>query len=444
MLLRRFERERKARKQAEGLLEKKSLELFNANKELRELANDQERLIEQRTGQLVKARDEAIQANRHKSDFLSRMSHELRTPMNAILGFSQLLESDPAHPLSEDQHENLSEIMKAGRHLLELINEVLDLSKIEAGKLELMPEEVSPTELMEECLLLIKPMAEQKDIRLINHLEKMPACLLYADRMRLKQVLLNLLSNAVKYNHDLGSVEIEPPEVVEKHLRICIRDTGPGIAADALPRLFEPFSRVSNDSGIEGTGIGLTISKLLMEMMGGHIGVESKPGKGSRFWIDVSCGDAATNTAESKKPAEESPQRIDAGVSTEKAFTLLYVEDNPANLKLVKLLMKRRGDNRLLEAENAELGLEMALARRPDIILMDLQLPGMSGIEALQKLRATAEIASIPTIALSANAMPADIQRGLDAGFDAYLTKPIKVVELMDTLDGVLANPRVQ
>jgi signal transduction histidine kinase len=280
LLQRRFDRERAARKQAEALLEQKSLELYRANEDLRKLADNLENQVQERTAELVRARDEALQANRHKSEFLSRMSHELRTPMNSILGFSQLLESDPVDPLTPGQLESLNEITRAGRHLLELINEVLDLARIESGRLNLSPEEVDLPELLDECLSLVAPMAEQRGIRLVNRFAEVSACRLQADPLRLRQILLNLLSNGVKYNREGGLLEVERPQLHNGKLSLAIRDTGLGIDPAGLQQVFEPFTRVGEEHTVEGTGIGLTISKRLIEMMDGEIGAESRPDHG--------------------------------------------------------------------------------------------------------------------------------------------------------------------
>jgi len=437
VLQRRFDRERAARKQAEALLEQKSLELYRANEELRNLADSLERQVEERTAELVHARDEALRANRHKSEFLSRMSHELRTPMNSILGFSQLLESDPTEPLTPGQQESLQEITRAGRHLLELINEVLDLARIESGRLTLNPETVDAGELLGECLSLIAPMAEQQGIRLRDQFTKAMTCRLHADPLRLKQVLLNLLSNAVKYNRPDGEVVVEPPSIENDRLLVAIRDTGHGISADDLKHIFEPFTRIGDENAVEGTGIGLTISKRLMEMMQGEIGAQSTPGEGSRFWIRIPCAEGDRQMQEGDTALAQSPD-AEVPEPPPRRFQVLYIEDNPANLKLLTRLLQRRGDVDTISAPSAELGLELAAAHRPDLILMDLNLPGMNGDEALAKMRENPLLQDLPVIALSADALPGEIRRGLEAGFQAYLTKPIRVDELMDALDKAL------
>ncbi len=432
LLQRRFDRERAARKQAEALLEQKSLELYRANEDLRKLADNLENQVQERTAELVRARDEALQANRHKSEFLSRMSHELRTPMNSILGFSQLLESDPVDPLTPGQLESLNEITRAGRHLLELINEVLDLARIESGRLNLNPEEVDLPELLDECLSLVAPMAEQRGIRLVNHFAEVSACRLQADPLRLRQILLNLLSNGVKYNREGGLLEVERPQLHNGKLSLAIRDTGLGIDPAGLQQVFEPFTRVGEEHTVEGTGIGLTISKRLIEMMDGEIGAESTPGEGSRFWIRLPCPDDGL-ILDGKAEAEP----VEAEEPTAR-FRVLYMDDNPANLKLVDRLLRRHGDIETIPAPGAELGLELATAHLPDLILMDLDLPGIDAHETLHRIRQNPGLLETPVIALSAHAPPSEQKRGLEAGFHAYLATPIRMDKLVSLLDELL------
>ncbi|MBI5752794.1 MAG: response regulator [Hydrogenophilales bacterium] len=410
-----------ARKQAE-----ETLKQFNAQLEGR---------VGQRTADLTRAKDEAERANLAKSEFLSRMSHELRTPMNAILGFAQLLESDAQTPLSPDQHENVHEILHAGRHLLELINEVLDLARIESGRVELAPEPVSVTQLVKECMTLMQPLAAQRDIHLSSQTGN---CAVRADRLRLRQILLNLLSNAIKYNHASGSVEIVCHSAPEGWGRVTVRDNGRGISADALPRLFIPFERVeSSNDGIEGAGIGLALCKKLAESMGGAIGVESVAGEGSTFWVEFPL--AAEVFAPAAATEAKAAQTVCAG-----ARTLLYVEDNPANLRLVEKLLAARPGLSLLGAPTAEKGLDIARARQPDLILLDINLPGMDGFEALRHLRNDPATRNIPVIALTANAMPKDVEKGLAAGFSGYLTKPIDVPRFLAAIDRLLSYPASQ
>jgi signal transduction histidine kinase/CheY-like chemotaxis protein len=373
----------------------------------------------------------AEKANRAKTDFLSSMSHELRTPLNAILGFAQLLESGAPSP-TPSQKRNLDQILKAGWYLLELINEVLDLALIESGKVTLSREPVSLVEVVLECRAMIEPQAQKRGIDMTFPRFEVPY-FIKADRTRLKQVLINLLFNAIKYNKPGGSVAVEyalrPGEII----RISVRDTGAGLTTEQLAQLFQPFNRLGKESSAEeGTGIGLMVTKKLVEIMGGAIGVESTVGVGSVFWIEMDMA-AAPRFAirETEHAVLARTQAADATALR----TLLYVEDNPANLELVEELVTRRPDLRLLGAADGNLGIEFARAYQPDVILMDINLPGISGIEAMRILRADPATAHIPIIALSANAVPRDIARGLEAGFFNYLTKPIKVNQFMDALD---------
>jgi CheY-like chemotaxis protein/two-component sensor histidine kinase len=377
----------------------------------------------------------ADKANLAKSDFLSSMSHELRTPLNAILGFAQLMESDTPPPTTS-QKEGIAQILKAGWYLMELINEILDLAMIESGRMSWSLEPVSLTDVMLECQTMIEPQAQKQGIRVSFPRVDSP-CYVKGDRTRLKQVLINLLSNAIKYNQSGGSVDVECSVSAPQRMRVSVRDSGPGLPAEKLAQLFQPFNRLGQEaSAEEGTGIGLVVTKRLVELMGGAIGVESKVGQGSVFWIDLVVDAAPLHTAGAAEGAAPTLLKLPS-VSVQR--TLLYVEDNPANLELVVKIIARRPDVRLLSAKNGILGIELARASRPDVILMDINLPGMSGIKAMQILRADPATAHIPVVALSANAIPRDIERGLQAGFFRYLTKPIKVEEFLQTLDVALA-----
>jgi len=372
----------------------------------------------------------AEKANLAKSDFLSSMSHELRTPLSAILGFAQLMESGSPSPTTS-QKRSIDQILKAGWYLLELINEILDLTLIESGKLPLSLEPMSLTEVVRECHAMIDPQAQKRGIRVTFPQFKIPYYV-NADRTRVKQVLINLLSNAVKYNKLGGTVVVDFTASTPGRIRICVKDTGEGLSPDKLTQLFQPFNRLGKEAGIEeGTGIGLMVSKRLVELMKGEIGVESTVGKGSVFWIELNL------TAEPQLAAAAGPTAVaQAPVQAAgRLRTLLYVEDNPANLMLVEDLIARRPDIRLLSAVTGIRGIEIARASRPNVILMDINLPGISGIQALKILRADPATAHIPVVALSANAMPHDIEKGLAAGFFRYLTKPIKVNEFMEALD---------
>jgi PAS domain S-box-containing protein len=376
----------------------------------------------------------AEKANLAKSDFLSSMSHELRTPLSAILGFAQLMESGSPPPTTS-QKRSIDQILKAGWYLLELINEILDLALIESGKLSLSLESVSLAEVMNECQAMIEPQAQKRGIGVAFPQSEI-RYFVKADRTRVKQVLINLLSNAIKYNRAGGTVEVTCSANTAERIRIGVQDTGEGLSPEKLAQLFQPFNRLGKESGAEeGTGIGLVVAKQLAELMGGEIGAESTVGVGSVFWIELNLTAAPRLAA----GADESLALLQARVQHDAALrTLLYVEDNPANLMLVEDLIARRPDIRLLSAMDGNGGVEIARASRPDVILMDINLPGISGIQALKILRKNPVTAHIPVLAISANAMPHDIEKGLKAGFFRYLTKPIRVNEFMDALDMAL------
>jgi signal transduction histidine kinase/ActR/RegA family two-component response regulator len=377
---------------------------------------------------------ELERANLAKSDFLSSMSHELRSPLNAILGFAQLMELD-ATTITPAQKASVDQILLAGWYLLELINGILDLAQIESGKLSLSLEHVSLPEVLVECQAMIEPQCQTRNIRMSFCQFDLP-CFVHADRTRLKQVVINLLSNALKYNRVGGSVIVECTINTPERVRISIRDTGAGLSPDKLVQLFEPFNRLGQETGDEeGTGIGLVVSKRLVELMGGTIGVESTVGVGSVFWIELKATIAPNVDIDGLGPTAVAKEPVVPGA---RLRTLLYVEDNPANLSLVEQLVARCSDMRLLSARTGNLGIQIARDSLPEVILMDINLPGLSGLDALKILRADPVTAHIPVVALSANAMPHDIRRGLEAGFFRYLTKPINVSEFMDTLNVAL------
>ena len=385
--------------------------------------------------QLNEAVDAAEKANLAKTDFISSMSHELRTPLNAILGFAQLVESGTPAP-TPTQQRSIGQILKAGWYLLELINEILDLALIESGKLSLSGEPVSLTEVLAECRAMVEQQAQQRGIGMVFARLESPRYV-KADRTRLKQVLINLLFNAIKYNQRGGHVTVactlSPPDSV----RISVRDTGPGLASEQLAQLFQPFNRLGQESGAEeGTGIGLVVTQRLVHLMGGEIGADSTPGVGSVFWVEMALTEAPQQAELDALPI--GPPHPEAAPGTPQ-HTVLYVEDNPANLELVELIVARRPDLRLLGAADASVGIEFARVYQPEVILMDINLPGISGVEAMKILRADPSTAHIPIIALSANAVPRDIARAMAAGFFNYITKPIQVNQFLEALDQALA-----
>jgi len=396
--------------------------------------------LQQQNVELKRARAIAEKANLAKSDFLSSMSHELRSPLNAILGFAQLISSDTPPP-TPAQAASIDQILHAGWYLLELINEILDLAQIESGRLALSLEPTSLAEVMSECQAMIEPQGQKRGITMTFPLFDLP-CFVEADRTRLKQILINLLSNAIKYNRANGTVVVDADSGSNalERIRVSVKDSGAGLPADMVSQLFQPFNRLGQErSAEEGTGIGLVMSKRLVELMGGEIGVESAVGAGSVFWFELNSAVAPQLTADGTEPAAPSPVPLAFG---EAVRTLLYVEDNPANLKLIEQLIARRPDMRLLSARDGNAGIQLARDRQPEVILMDINLPGISGLEALRILRRNPATWHIPVIALSANAMPRDIEKGLQAGFFRYLTKPIKVAEFMHTLDTALEYVR--
>jgi len=392
-----------------------------------------DQVLQDKNTELESARFVAEKANLAKSDFLSSMSHELRTPLNAILGFAQLLEVGSPPPTAA-QIVRLQQITKAGWYLLELINEILDLAVIESGQLSLTREPVSLIDVMRECQAMIEPQAQQRGIH-INFLPFDHTWFAHADRTRVKQVLINLLSNAIKYNRESGTVEVACTASTPERIRISIKDSGAGLPVDKLAQLFQPFNRLGQENGSEeGTGIGLVVTKRLVELMGGTLGVESTVGMGSEFWIELMRDSMPQLAAGSTMPAEFAPQAQGNTVIR----TLLYVEDNPANLMLVEQIIEGHPHVRMMSARDGNHGIALARAHLPDVILMDINLPGISGSQALKILREDPATANIPVVALSANAMLRDIERGLAAGFFRYLTKPIKVSEFMDALDRAL------
>ncbi len=391
--------------------------------------------------ELRQARQEAVEANHAKSEFLSRMSHELRTPLNAILGFGQLLEL--RHGLTGEDGESVAHILKAGQHLLGLINEVLDIARIEAGHLSLSPEPIPVAQILPEVLDIVRPLAATRSIRLVNEVAARDERHLLADQQRFRQVLLNLLSNAIKYNREAGQVTLS---CVGQNgfLRINVSDTGPGLTVTELQKLFVPFERLgAAASQVEGTGIGLVLCKRLAEAMDGRIGVDSTPGHGSVFWIELPLVESpivqqVRNGGFSNTHLTEPSTADESGAVTAK-FVILYIEDNVSNLRLIENILQARTDLKLLSAMQGSIGLELARQHLPDLILLDLHLPDISGEVVLRRLQAEPMTRTIPVIMLSADAMTHQITKLLEAGAKAYLTKPLNVREFLRTVEEFLA-----
>ncbi|MEX2623893.1 MAG: PAS domain S-box protein [Acidimicrobiia bacterium] len=377
--------------------------------------------------ELERAKAEAENANHAKNDFLSRMSHELRTPLNAVLGFGQLLELDALTP---SQDESLHQIMKAGRHLLDLIDEVLDITRIEAGKLPVSNEPVPVNPALIEALDLMRPSASEKTIALSTELTNTEGRYVMADRQRLRQVLLNLLSNAIKYNRTGGSVTLTTG-VMGDLVTIAVTDSGRGISREHIDRVFQPFDRLGAEaSDVEGTGLGLALSHGLIDTMGGKLTALSTAGVGSVFTISLLAVDAPRLVGE-----DAARSAAPALVTSEKLMTVLYIEDNLSNLRLIERALELRPGVRLLSAMQAKLGLELARQHRPDLVLLDLHLPDLSGEEALRILQSEPETAEIPVVIVTADATPTQMHKLLAAGATDYLTKPLDIGRLLALVD---------
>ncbi|MBX3626730.1 MAG: response regulator [Rhizobacter sp.] len=425
--LREIAREVNDRRQAQH-------EVMQLNERLEARVHERTAQLEASNRELAQATEAAERANRAKSEFISSMSHELRTPLNAILGFGQLLASEGIALPATKRAEFTQHILKAGSHLLSLINEVLDLARIESANLMLSPEPVEMAALLKECHTMLEPAAAQRGLHMLMPVD--PSLTVVADRTRLKQVMLNLLSNAIKYNRDDGAVVVECASFNSGTARIVVRDTGPGLRPEQVASLFQPFNRLGQEAGaVEGTGIGLVVTKRLVELMGGRIGVHSTPGVGSEFWIELQRSQDTAAAAET----DRMPLTPRDTLALPHMPLLLYVEDNPANLRLVEEIVTFRGDLRMLSAPDAQLGIELARAHLPQVILMDIHLPGLNGADARALLAADPVTRHIPVIAVTADAMPRARALGLEAGFFRYLTKPIHVGKLNEAVDAALA-----
>lgn len=391
-----------------------------------------EKLLQEKNAELERVSLAAENANRAKSIFLSNMSHELRTPLNSILGFAQLMESSSA-PQTDIQRGRLGKITEAGWYLLELINEILDLATIESGRLSLVKEPVSLAYIMRKCEAMFEAQAQQRGIRL-TFLPFDESLLVNADRVRTKQILINLLSNALKYNRPQGEIVVQCSASTER-VRISVKDSGMGLSEVDLAQLFQPFNRLGQENGIEtGTGIGLVLAKQLVELMGGEIGVESTMGVGSEFWIELSRSVAQLAAIADDKPPGQALQNLLNAAQR----TVLCIEDDPASLMLIEQFVQEFPHLRISSVSAGNPGIELARAELPDVILLDINLPDISGIEVLKILREDEATRYIPVIAITANAIPGDLSIGLDAGFFEYLTKPIKINDLINVLDEAL------
>ncbi|WP_027329439.1 PAS domain-containing protein [Marinimicrobium agarilyticum] len=404
----------------------RAVRISGSNMDTTELKSTQEALLEAKTS--------AEKANQAKSEFLSSMSHELRTPLNAILGYSQLLTYDAN--LSGGSRDNVDEIHRAGKHLLQLINEVLDLAKIEAGHMSLTLDSVVPSRLVTECLRLMAPLADDHQIQLHCQLNALESVAVEADFTRLKQVFLNLVSNAIKYNRPGGRVDVSFHATDRNTLRILVEDTGVGIPKNRLDQVFEPFSRLHEHSAhVEGSGVGLVITRQLINMMNGHLDFTSVEGQGSGFWFELPLAE----TSASERPSRTLEEEVGV-LEVEDHHRILYIEDNPANAKLLAKIVERFKPLELDIAAEPMLGIYQARTQLPDLILLDINLPDMDGFEVLKVLKRDPATCDIPVVALSANALASDIDRGYRSGFSGYLTKPIEVGQLVRVFNRVLGE----
>jgi len=396
-----------------------------------------------KNAELEKLSHDAIRASKYKSEFISSMNHELRTPMNSVLGFAQMLKLNTEEPLSKTQRTSIENILRNGNYLLELIDQMLDFNRIEEGELLVEIDEVPARDVIEASLCLVESQAGQTGIEIIDQTVGEDLPLLSTDSTRLIQVLLNLLSNAIKYNSEGGTVTLGCQRTPSQMLRINIIDTGIGIPTDQQDNLFNPFERLGHELGeIEGAGIGLSISKKLVELLGGQIGFESEQGRGSTFWVEVPLSTKRSSDQRDARAADTT-DLTDTNTSYDSStYSILYIEDNPENIKLMETIFDKIENTRLLTVNSATAGFDLATSKKPDLILMDINLTGMNGLQALKQLRRTRETKDIPVIAITSNSLPKDIEAGLKAGFKAYITKPIKISNFISQIEKTLDKIR--
>ncbi|HEY1721663.1 MAG TPA: MHYT domain-containing protein [Magnetospirillaceae bacterium] len=419
-------------------VQERTKELAQANQRLMDAAVE----LDSARAHAESEKERAEAANRAKSDFLASVSHELRTPLNAVLGFAQLLELNAKEPLTERQSRQVSQISKSGNHLLALIDEILDLSKIEAGTLRISLERVPLSSIFDQVRNTLQPMAEAMEVTLQVDDLAFDIPPVRADRIRLTQILINLGTNAIKYNRSGGVATLRAELAVPGMVRISMTDTGIGIASHRQAELFQPFNRLGAEHGtIEGSGIGLTIAQRLVQLMGGTLTVQSVPGEGSTFSVDMPIAPAEDRAA-LRAAVDDGSAEKPAWQHQDGRYTLLYVEDNPSNIALMQELVDTLPNLRMLIASDGNTGIALAKAHKPDIIVLDINLPGMSGFDVLRELKRQPTTVQIPVIALSAAAAPRDIQRGKAEGFLHYLTKPINIPEFVAAVGGLLGERR--